>query len=151
MNSKENLLILEIETDAPDLVPVKNLENDAGYDLISDVDVALSPLERVKISTGVKIDIPSGYVGYVMSRSGLSYSKGIVVLNSPGVLDPGYTGTVYVSMINLSPVPYQILRGDRIAQLIVQKTENVKFSRVSTLRKKDGSRGERGYGSSGLN
>lgn len=144
-------LVLDIELDAPDLMPTKAHEEDAGLDLVADADVALSPLERVKVPAGLKIDIPKGHVGYVMSRSGLSYTKGICVLNSPGVIDSGYTGKIFISMINMSPVPYQILRGDRIAQLIVQKIENVQLRRVFKISSENSSRGANGYGSSGAN
>ena len=128
-------------------MPVKAHPRDAGYDLTATVTQTLEPGQRALIPTGLHINLPAGTVGYVCSRSGLAAVHGIAVLNAPGVIDPDYTGEVFVNLINLGPKPYTIHRGDRIAQLIIHQTVAVYWRRVTEF--KDTQRGNSGHGSTG--
>jgi dUTP pyrophosphatase len=131
-------------------VPVPSYAHpgDAGADLATTVDVRLEPGERALVPTGVSIALPEGYVGLVHPRSGLAARFGLSIVNAPGTVDAGYRGEVKVALVNLDPrVPVQLRRGDRIAQLIVQRVEHATFIEVDEL---PGSvRGAGGYGSTG--
>jgi len=119
--------------------------SDAGYDLFSVEEVTLEPFERLIVKTGIKLALPNGYYGRVAPRSGLAIKKGIDVL--AGVIDSGYRGEVGVVLINLSSDKQILNKGDKIAQLIIEKCYCVAFSEVSDL--EDSGRGEGGFGSSG--
>jgi dUTP pyrophosphatase len=122
---------------------------DAGLDLPSRVDIVLEPGRRAMVPTGIAIAIPAGFAGLVLPRSGLAARHGIALVNSPGLIDSGYRGEVTVVMINTDLVePFQIRRGDRIAQLVIQRIEQVTLSQVQDL--DDTPRGEGGFGSTGL-
>ena len=127
--------------------PMKAHPTDAGYDLVSKADQILKPGQRAPIPTGLRINLPPNTVGYVCPRSGLAANYGITVLNAPGVIDPGYTGEVLVNLINLSPYPYGIYHGDRIAQLIIHKTVDVDWQQVTEF--EETQRGAHGHGSTG--
>jgi dUTP pyrophosphatase len=131
-------------------VPVPSYAHpgDAGADLATTVDVRLEPGERALVPTGVSIALPEGYVGLVHPRSGLAARFGLSIVNAPGTVDAGYRGEVKVALVNLDPrVPVQLRRGDRIAQLVVQRVEHATFIEVDEL---PGSvRGAGGYGSTG--
>ncbi len=130
------------------LAPTYAHPGDAGADLHAAEDVLLAPLQRVLVPTGVAIALPAGYVGLVHPRSGLAVRSGVTVLNAPGTIDAGYRGEIRVPLINLDPeTPVQIHRGDRIAQLVVQRYVQARFIRARMLPGSD--RGERGFGSSG--
>ncbi|GGC59799.1 deoxyuridine 5'-triphosphate nucleotidohydrolase [Hoyosella rhizosphaerae] len=121
---------------------------DAGADLYSTVDVEIPPGERVLVGTGIAVALPIGTVGLIHPRSGLAARTGLSIVNTPGTVDAGYRGEIKVCLINLDPRdPIHIQRGDRIAQLVVQKVELVSFVEVESLN--DTSRGDGGYGSSG--
>jgi dUTP pyrophosphatase len=121
---------------------------DAGADLVSAEDVKLAPGERRLVHTGVAIALPEGYVGLVHPRSGLATRLGVTVLNAPGTVDAGYRGEILVNLVNHDPeAPATILRGDRIAQLVVQRVERAHFHRVDEL--PDSVRGAGGHGSTG--
>lgn len=127
---------------------------DAGLDLHAGCDVALSPGERAVVPTGLAIALPAGHVGLVHPRSGLAARSGVALVNAPGTIDEGYRGEVKVILVNLDPSePVQIARGDRIAQLVVQRVERVRVEEVAELppAPEDGSavRGAGGFGSSG--
>ena len=123
-------------------------ENDAGFDLPSRVDLMLAPGERATIPTGIALAIPSGFAGFVLPRSGLASRHGIALVNSPGLIDAGYRGEVAVVVINTDrKEPFQIRRGDRIAQLVVQRVEEATILRVEEL--DETSRGAGGFGSTG--
>ena len=127
--------------------PVKAHPTDAGYDLVATIAKTLAPGQRALIPTGLRINLPAGTVGYVCPRSGLAAKHGITVLNAPGVIDPGYTGEIFVNLINLDEFPYMILEGDKIAQLIIHNTVDVDWQRIVEL--EETQRGHNGHGSTG--
>ena len=121
---------------------------DAGADLLSRVDVTLAPGERALVPTGVAIDLPDGYAGFTHPRSGMAARHGITIVNAPGTIDAGYRGEILVNLVNLDPrEPFEVRRGDRIAQLIVQRVAEILFVEVDSL--SESSRGETGHGASG--
>ena len=121
---------------------------DAGADLVSTVDLELAPGERTLVPTGIAIALPEGFAGVIHPRSGLALRHGLSVVNTPGTIDAGYRGEVKVLLVNHDlREPVRIARGDRIAQLVVQRVEHVRFVEVDGL--EDSVRGEGGYGSSG--
>jgi dUTP pyrophosphatase len=121
---------------------------DAGADLLTTVDVTLAPGERALVPTGIAIALPYGYVALVHPRSGLAARHGLSIVNTPGTVDAGYRGEIKVLLINLDPhEPITLRRGDRVAQLIIQRVETARFVDVEVL---PGSvRGTGGYGSTG--
>ena len=123
-------------------------DGDAGLDLPSRIDRVLEPGERALIPTGVAVAIPSGYAGFVMIRSGLAARHGIACVNSPGLIDAGYRGELMVIVLNTDRhEPFHVRRGERIAQLVLQKVIEATVVPVSDL---DGTtRGEGGFGSTG--
>jgi dUTP pyrophosphatase len=121
---------------------------DAGADLRTTVDVTLGPGERALVPTGVAIALPEGYAAFVHPRSGLAARHGVTLVNSPGTIDAGYRGEISVTLINLDPrEPIRFARGDRIAQLVVQRVVRAEFTEVAEL--PDSARGASGFGSSG--
>lgn len=133
----------------PDLeLPVVAHEGDAGVDLRAREDAVIDARGgRILMPTGIAIALPLGYVGYVVPRSGLALKHGVTLVNTPGVIDSGYRGELKVVLINLDPVvDYQVKRGDRVAQLVVQRIETVTWTEVSAL--DDFDRGG-GFGHSG--
>jgi dUTP pyrophosphatase len=129
-------------------LPVYAHPGDAGADLVSTEDVVLAPGERATVSTGLRIALPNGFVGFVVPRSGLAAKHGITIVNSPGTVDAGYRGELRVTLLNTDArEPYAIAAGDRIAQLIVMPVPSVRFVEVDRLPGSD--RGEGGFGSTG--
>ena len=121
---------------------------DAGADLYAREDVSLKPGERRLVPTGVALALPDGYVALVHPRSGLAHRSGLSIVNAPGTIDAGYRGEVQVCLVNLDPAtPIELRRGDRIAQLVIQRFETATFVEVDDL--PDSSRGAGGYGSTG--
>jgi dUTP pyrophosphatase len=121
---------------------------DAGADLCTTVDVILSPGERMLVPTGIAIALPDGFVALVHPRSGLAARHGLSIVNAPGTVDAGYRGEIKVLLVNLDPVaPVSLTRGDRIAQLVVQRFERADFVEVADL--PGSARGDGGYGSTG--
>jgi len=121
---------------------------DAGADLRTTQDVTLAPGERALVATGVAIALPDGYAAFVHPRSGLAANYGVSLVNAPGTVDAAYRGEIKVSVINLDPrdaVTFR--RGDRIAQLVVQRVARAVFHEVAALPGSD--RGEGGFGSTG--
>ena len=122
--------------------------NDAGVDLTSRVDLLLGPGERATIPTGIAVAIPSGFAGFVLPRSGLASRHGIALVNSPGLIDAGYRGEIAVVVINTDrQEAFQVNRGDRIAQLVVQRVEEATIVLVDEL--DETPRGAGGFGSTG--
>jgi dUTP pyrophosphatase len=133
----------------PDLpLPAYAHPGDAGADLVAAADVELAPGERKLVPTGVAVALPVGYVGLVHPRSGLAARLGVTVLNAPGTVDAGYRGEIFVNLVNHDPSSIvKIARGDRIAQLLVQRVERAVFHVVDEL--PDTARGAGGHGSTG--
>lgn len=129
-------------------VPAYAHDGDAGADLYAAEDVELAPGRRALVRTGVAIALPEGYVGLVHPRSGLAARLGVTVLNAPGTVDAGYRGEILVNLINHDPDDTaKIARGDRIAQLVVQRVARARFNVVETL--PETGRGAGGHGSTG--
>ncbi len=134
--------------DADVAAPSYARPGDAGADLVTTSDVRLAPGERAVVGTGVAVAVPEGYAGFVHPRSGLAARTGLSIVNSPGTIDAGYRGEIRVCVINLDPAePVELRRGDRIAQLVVQKVEHAEFVEVDRLETTQ--RGVGGYGSTG--
>jgi dUTP pyrophosphatase len=133
----------------PDLPPPAYAHpGDAGADLVTAVDVRLAPGERALVPTGVAVALPEGYVALVHPRSGLAARHGLSIVNTPGTVDAGYRGEIKVLLINHDLVePIELSRGDRIAQLVIQRVERAVFVEVEVL--PESVRGAGGYGSTG--
>jgi dUTP pyrophosphatase len=134
----------------PDLpVPAYARAGDAGADLVAREDVVLAAGGgRALVPTGVAVAIPEGYAGFVLPRSGLAVAHGVTVLNSPGLVDCGYRGELRVALVNTAATgDYLVRRGDRIAQLVVQRVEAATFVEVGELPPSE--RGEGGFGHTG--
>jgi dUTP pyrophosphatase len=129
-------------------LPAYALPGDAGADLITTVDVVLAPGERAVLPTGIAIEVPEGYAGFVHPRSGLAAKVGLGLVNAPGTIDAGYRGEIKVIVINHDSVQQiKLHRGDRVAQLVIQRVERAEFVAVETLA--DSARGAGGHGSTG--
>ncbi|HVT69494.1 MAG TPA: dUTP diphosphatase [Trebonia sp.] len=140
------VLITRLDPELP--VPAYAHAADAGVDLAAAEDVDLAPGERALVRTGIAIALPAGYAGFVHPRSGLAARHGVTVVNAPGTIDAGYRGEIKVILLNTDPAQaVSLRRGDRIAQLIVQRVEQVTFREVRVL--PDSARGENGFGSTG--
>lgn len=123
-------------------------DGDAGLDLRSSVDVVLQPFQRALIPTGFAVAIPEGYAGFVQPRSGLALKNGFTLANTPGLIDSHFRGELKVIGINLDPdTPFRIERGERIAQLVVQRVERVALVEAAMLAQTG--RGAGGFGSTG--
>lgn len=121
---------------------------DAGADLVAAQDVELGPGERALVRTGIAIALPAGYAAFVHPRSGLAARHGVTLVNAPGTIDSGYRGEIQVILLNTDNArPVTFRRGDRIAQLVVQRVEHATFREVASLPGSD--RGEGGFGSTG--
>ncbi|MBG6085683.1 dUTP diphosphatase [Zhihengliuella flava] len=121
---------------------------DAGADLRARVDVTLAPGERALVPTAVALALPFGYVGLIHPRSGLATKHGLTVVNAPGTVDAGYRGEIAVTLLNTDrEATIELRRGDRIAQLVIQKVETARFVPVDRLA--DSARGSGGFGSTG--
>ena len=121
---------------------------DAGADLVAAVDVELAPGQRAVVPTGVAIALPAGYAAFVHPRSGLAARHGVTIVNAPGTVDAGYRGEIKVTMLNTDATQtVRFLRGDRIAQLVIQRVEQAVFHEVEVL--PGSARGDGGFGSTG--
>ena len=130
-------------------IPSYAYPGDAGMDLRAVEPVTLAPFERALVPTGLALAIPEGYAGFVQPRSGLAIKQGVTVLNTPGLIDSHYRGELKVALINLDAhATFEVKPGDRIAQLVIQKVENVVWNVVDALDETE--RGEGGFGSSGV-
>lgn len=135
----------------PDLtMPSYATDGDAGADLVAAESLTLAPGGgRALVATGAAIAIPAGYAGFIQPRSGLAYKHGVTVLNTPGLIDSGYRGELKVLLVNTDPeTAFEVVRGDRIAQLVIQQVEHVDFVVVDEL--PDSERGAGGFGSTGV-
>ena len=139
---------LRIKKLDPDITPPAYAhEGDAGLDLRSAEEVVLEPGERAMVSTGFTMALPEGYAAFVQPRSGLAARQGISIVNTPGLIDCHYRGEVKVILINLGREAFEVKRGDRIAQMVIQKVESARVEVVDEL--DDTARGEGGFGSTG--
>lgn len=143
------MVAIQITRLDPDLpLPAYAQPGDAGADLFAREDVTLAPGERRLVPTGIALALPEGYVALVHPRSGLAHRSGLSIVNAPGTIDAGYRGEIQVCLINLDPgTPIVLARGDRIAQLVIQRFESAEFIEVDAL--PDSVRGTGGYGSTG--
>ena len=147
MMNPVNVHIKLLDPELP--APAYAKPGDAGADLRSRIDFELEPGERALVPTGVAIALPEGYVGLVHPRSGLATKNGITIVNAPGTVDSGYRGELMVTLLNTDKTKsFHVQRGDRIAQLIIQKYEHATFTVVDELEQTE--RGSSGFGSSGI-
>jgi len=130
-------------------LPARTHPGDAGYDLVARIDTQLAPAGgRALVPTGIALAIPDGYAGFVQPRSGLALKHGVTCLNTPGLIDAGYRDEISVLLVNLDPsVAFDVRRGDRIAQLVIQRVEDVEWDDVES--RDESARGLGGWGSTG--
>lgn len=142
-----DILVLRLDPDLP--LPAYARPGDAGADLVAREPALLGPGGgRALVPTGIALALPEGYAGFVQPRSGLALRHGVTCLNTPGLIDAGYRDELRVLLINTDPEePYQVHRGDRIAQLVIQRVEAASFSPVAELPESD--RGLGGFGHTG--
>lgn len=140
------VLVQRIDAGVP--LPRYALPGDAGADVVTTVGIRLEPGERAVLPTGIAIALPDGYAAFVHPRSGLAARAGMSLVNTPGTIDAGYRGELKVIVINHDPrSPIELNRGDRIAQLVIQRVEEAAFVEVERL--PDSERGAGGHGSTG--
>ena len=143
-----NLQVLITRLDPSIPLPTYAKGGDAGADIVTRVDVTLQPGERALVPTGIAIALPDGYVALVHPRSGLAIKHGVTMVNAPGTVDAGYRGELQCIMINHDPEEaITFHKGDRIAQLVIQKVERAEFVEVKDL--PGSGRGSGGFGSTG--
>ncbi len=144
--SRVQVLFSRLDPGLP--TPCYTHPGDAGADLHAREDVLLAPGQRVLVPTGVAIALPAGYAAFVHPRSGLAAKHGITMLNAPGTIDAGYRGEILVNLLNTDThEEFSITRGDRIAQLVVQRVSEAHFLEVVSL--PGSQRGDNGHGASG--
>ncbi|NOY75780.1 MAG: dUTP diphosphatase [Kiritimatiellaeota bacterium] len=146
MNDKVTVKI-RMEDGCADLMPARAHEDDAAFDIRSRVDMIVEPGKPHLVPTGIFMEFPEGYEAQVRPRSGLALKHAITVLNSPGTIDAGYRGEVSVILLNAGAENFQISRGDRIAQMVINKLPKVDLVAVGEL--SDSARGAGGFGSTG--
>ena len=144
--SSVQVLITRLDPDLP--LPRYAKGGDAGADIVSRIDITLAPGERALVPTGIAIALPDGYVALVHPRSGLAIKHGVTMVNAPGTVDAGYRGELQIILINHDKSEsISFKRGDRIAQLVIQKVERAEFVEVHEL--PGSGRGTGGFGSTG--
>jgi dUTP pyrophosphatase len=144
--SSVEVLITRLDPDLP--LPRYAKGGDAGADIVSRIDITLAPGERALVPTGIAIALPDGYVALVHPRSGLAIKHGVTMVNAPGTVDAGYRGELQIILINHDKSEsVSFKRGDRIAQLVIQKVERAEFVEVRNL--PGSGRGAGGFGSTG--
>lgn len=144
--SAVQVLITRLDPDLP--LPRYAKGGDAGADIVSRIDITLAPGERALVPTGIAIALPDGYVALVHPRSGLAIKHGVTMVNAPGTVDAGYRGELQIILINHDKSEsVSFKRGDRIAQLVIQKVERAEFVEVQEL--PGSGRGTGGFGSTG--
>lgn len=140
------VLITRLDPGVP--LPTYSKGGDAGADLTTRIDVSLAPGERKLVPTGISIALPAGYAAFVHPRSGLAIKHGVTMVNAPGTVDAGFRGELQIILINHDPEStVTFSRGERIAQLVIQKVERAEFIEVEEL--PGSSRGKNGFGSTG--
>lgn len=143
MFSAAKLKIKKLREDA--MIPSFNHDTDAGLDMYSVDEVLVAPQERKAVDTGIALELPKGHAGLVWDRSGLALKEGIITMG--GVIDEGYRGEIKIIVYNMTDQYYQIKKGDRIAQMLIQKVEHPKIEVTGMLSESD--REAKGFGSSG--
>lgn len=144
--SKVDVLIQRLDPELP--LPQYAHAGDAGADLVAAADVELPPGERAVVPTGMAIALPDGYAAFIHPRSGLGAKLGVTIINAPGTVDAGYRGEIRVTLLNTDPrATVRLRRGDRIAQMVVQRVEHAVFHEVTEL--PGSARGTGGFGSTG--
>lgn len=144
--SSVQVLITRLDPELP--LPRYAKGGDAGADIVSRIDITLAPGERALVPTGIAIALPDGYVALVHPRSGLAIKHGVTMVNAPGTVDAGYRGELQIILINHDKTEsVSFKRGDRIAQLVIQKVERAEFVEVQEL--PGSGRGTGGFGSTG--
>jgi len=146
MTESVRVPVLRIDAALP--VPAYARPDDAGLDLYAAEAVTLAPGARALVPTGIALAIPPGFAGFVLPRSGLALRHGVTLLNTPGLVDAGYRGEVKVLLVNHGDAPVSLSRGDRVAQLVVQRVERVALAPVAEL--PESPRGAGGFGSTGV-
>ena len=133
------------------ITPKYNYPSDSGFDLHSTIETVIPPLGRALIPTGLKFDIDDGYEIQIRTKSGLAINQGLMVLNSPGTMDSGYTGECKVPIFNTNQVPFTITMGMKVAQAVLCPVVNGRWVELLELDEiKDKDRGDKGFGSTGL-
>lgn len=144
-------MIVKVINKSKHSLPNYETEASAGMDLRANIEeeIVLKPLERAIVKTGLFIELPLGFEAQVRPRSGLAAKKGITVLNSPGTIDADYRGEIGVILVNLSNEDFTIQDGERVAQLVIAKHEQIKWEETEILQ--ESQRGAGGFGSTGSN
>ena len=146
MNEPVDVLIRRLDPGVP--LPRYAHPGDAGADLVTTTDVVIEPGERAMVGTGIAIALPAGYAAFVHPRSGLGHRLGVSIVNAPGTVDAGYRGEIKVLLVNHDlRGEASFTRGDRVAQLVIQRVEHAVFHEVDQL--PGSARGDGGYGSTG--
>lgn len=142
-------MTVKIINNSQHALPAYETGSSAGMDLRANISepIALKPLERAIVKTGLFIELPVGYEAQVRPRSGLAAKKGITVLNSPGTIDADYRGEIGVILVNLSNEEFIVENGERVAQLVIARHEHISWQEVDVL--EETSRGAGGFGSTG--
>jgi len=144
----ESVRVPVLRVDAALPLPAYARPDDAGLDLYAAEPVTLAPGARALVATGIALAIPPGFAGFVLPRSGLALRHGVTLLNTPGLVDAGYRGEVKVLLVNHGDATVSVSRGDRVAQLVVQRVEHVMLAPVAEL--PESARGAGGFGSTGV-
>ena len=139
---------IRMEEGCEDLMPARAHDDDAAFDIRSRVEMVIEPGKPHLVPTGIYMEFPEGYEAQVRPRSGLALKHALTVLNSPGTIDAGYRGEVCVIMLNAGTESFQVARGDRIAQMVINKLPRVELLAVDAL--SDSTRGAGGFGSTGV-
>lgn len=147
MTQPVSVLVTRLDESVP--LPSYAHPGDAGADLVTRKDLTLGPGERAMVGTGIALAVPEGYAAFVHPRSGLAHRLGVSIVNTPGTVDAGYRGEITVLLVNHDLRESAVFRrGDRIAQLVLQRVERARFEEVRQL--PGSARGTGGYGSTGL-
>ena len=146
MTDDVDVLVVRLDPDLP--LPSYAMPGDAGFDVCARADVTLAPGERALVATGIALALPQGYAAFVHPRSGLAARHGLTIVNAPGTIDAGYRGEILICLLNTDQGRGCVIsRGDRIAQIVVQRVAHAVFHEAQRL--PDSHRGEGGYGSTG--
>ena len=144
------MIVLSIINKSNNPLPKYQTKQSAGLDLCAflDEELILKPMDRKLIGTGLYIALPEGFEAMIRPRSGMAFKHGITVINSPGIIDADYRGEIKIALVNLSQENFTIKNGDRVAQMVVNKYEQVSFNLTDSL--DDTERGVGGYGHTGV-